>query len=155
MDQRCSKGDGIKTDIQVLKDTLSVRDYRLTAPRMLLLEALIGMPEAFTVEEVKAIVPLVGRATVFRTVKLLLELGVLCKIAMENGTPRYCLATGSHHHHLICVACGSSRDFGSCTVDEEVLGLQLTTGFRVLTHRIEVYGVCDVCQISISREEGS
>ena len=129
-----------------LRDALEERGYRITAPRLRLLQTVMDNPDHFSAEEVRAGTPAVGRATVYRTIKLLVELGVLCKMAMEDGAPRYRLASRTHHHHLICVRCGSTEDFARCGVDYLIDRLQQATGYRALGHRIEVYGVCATCQ---------
>ena len=50
--------------------------------------------DGFTAEEISDELPDVGRATVYRTIKLLLETGVICKLAMPDGTPLYSMARG-------------------------------------------------------------
>ena len=133
-------------DSHLLWEALGKRGYRLTAPRLRLLDAIMTIPGHFTVEEIYADVSSVGRATVYRTIKLLVEMRVVCKMVLEDGAPRYRVASPSHHHHLICVACGSSQDFARCAVDDVIFRLHQTTGYRVLSHRIEVYGLCSACQ---------
>ena len=53
----------------------------------------------------------VGRATVFRTIKLLLDLNILCRILLDDGTLHYRVSTRGHHHHLVCRECGRVEDF--------------------------------------------
>ena len=134
-------------DARSLNESLEQQGYRLTAPRIRLLDAIVRVPGHFTAEDISAVTPSVGRATVFRTIKLLVELGAVCKIALADGTPRYRLASQSHHHHLICVRCGGSQDFARCDVDDVIARLQKATGYHVLGHRIEIYGVCSTCNM--------
>ena len=82
---------------------LENRGYRATAPRRVIIELLEGKKEGFTAEEISNELPGVGRATVFRTVKLLLNAGVLCRLNMMDGAPRYSISSVEHHHHTICV----------------------------------------------------
>ncbi len=132
--------------IQSLKVRLDSRGYRLTAPRSKILEMVLARGDPFTAEELYRDVPLVGRATVYRTVKLMVKLGILCKVALEDGAPRYRLGPLSHHHHLVCVVCEKVQDFARCSVDDIVLRLSQATGHQIVGHRIEVYGVCPSCQ---------
>ena len=134
--------------IQSLKVGLDSRGYRLTSPRSKILEAVLARVDPFTAEELHRDIPLVGRATVFRTIKLMVHLGMLCKVALENGTPRYRLGPLSHHHHLVCIVCGQVEDFARCAVDDIVLRLSEATGHEIVGHRIEVYGVCPRCRDS-------
>ena len=129
-----------------LRKTLEESGTRITRPRARLLEALARHQDPFTAEEAEGWAPTVGRATVYRTLKLLVELGVLCKVFLEDGTPRYFLGSQVHHHHLVCVLCGAARDFDRCVVDEAVQRLQSGTGYQVVGHRMEVFGVCRPCQ---------
>jgi len=114
--------------------------------RRRVLEAMSRLEDGFTAEELHASLPGVGRATVYRTVKLLVEAGLLCKTALEGGMPRYRLGPHGHHHHLVCVSCGAIRDFARCSVDEMVQRAEHAVGYQVLSHRVELYGLCPRCR---------
>ena len=78
-------------------DPLSVLEdsgYRITGPRRSVVRLLNEKEDGFTAEEISDELPNVGRATVYRTIKLLLESGVICKLAMPDGTPMYSVARG-------------------------------------------------------------
>ena len=66
---------------------------------------------AFSAESINSDLPDVGRATVYRTLKLLSEAGILCKTTLPNGAPRYSFDDGQHHHHSICTSCGEVGEF--------------------------------------------
>lgn len=110
------------------------------------MEALAGLQGAFTAEELCRRLPSVGRATVYRTLKLLVEQGVVCKVPLADGTPRYRLGGPYHHHHLVCVACGAVRDLDRCAVEELASRVERGEGFTLLGHRIEFYGLCSRCR---------
>ena len=133
-----------------LLEKLEQHGYKLTAPRLKLLTAILSDGQQFTAEEIYSRVPSVGRATVYRTIKLMVDLGVLCKLTLDDGTPRYRLSHRSHHHHLICTTCGIVADFQRCTVDDVIGALKRATGYQVEGHRIEVYGVCPECQAKVA-----
>lgn len=119
---------------------------RVTSPRRQVLEALPRLGDTFSAEEMCQAIPAIGRATVYRTLKLLVETGVVCKVALADGAPRYRLSQAGHHHHLVCMRCGSVQDFDRCAVDDLIQHLERHTDFAVLGHRIEVYGLCGNCQ---------
>jgi Fur family transcriptional regulator, ferric uptake regulator len=84
----------------------------------------------------------VGYATVYRTLKLLVESGLAHQRQFGDGQARY-EVTGEHHDHLICVKCGLILEFE----DDEIERLQdriaeRLGGFEVVRHRHELYGLC-------------
>jgi Fur family ferric uptake transcriptional regulator len=129
---------------------LSRRGYRLTSPRRHLLDVMAGLDDHFAAESVVVAAPEVGRATVFRTLRLLQDLGVVCQVVLDDGSLAYRLAPEEHHHHLLCVECGAVEDFGSPALEAVLSEIEDTTGYRVEAHRLEVYGRCPRCQASPS-----
>ncbi|MSQ13066.1 MAG: transcriptional repressor [Dehalococcoidia bacterium] len=119
---------------------------RLTPTRAAVLRALTSRSDGFTVEELCGDVRPVGRATVFRTVRLLLQKGLVCKLAMGDATPRYALSRSGHHHHAVCVRCGAVDDFRGCDLDDLVQRVAAAAESEVLGHRLEVYVVCAQCR---------
>lgn len=119
--------------------------HRITGSRRAVVDAVSRMESPFTAEEMCADLPRVGRATVYRNIKLLQEMGVLCRVLMEDGSPRYQPSHQSHHHHLVCVRCGSVRDFVDCDITDTLAEQVRRSGFEVLGHRLEVFGRCREC----------
>ncbi len=124
---------------------LEDQGYRVTAPRQTIVRLLERKQEGFTAEEIIAELPDVGRATVYRTIKLLLRAGVVCKLANMDGAPMYSLSRAEHHHHTVCVACGSVGEFRAATVERLLRGLADDIPGQILGHRIEFYITCDTC----------
>jgi len=119
----------------------------MTASRRRVLEALVRAPAHFTVEDLFGLAPGVGRATVFRTMKLLQDLNVVCRVRMEDGSLHYRLSTRGHHHHLVCRTCGRVEDFSTCDVASLVDDLSRNTAYEIEGHWLEVYGRCASCRI--------
>ena len=86
-----------------------------------------------------------GRATVYRTLKLLLEAGVVCKLALPDGAPRYSLARVEHHHHTLCVRCGTVGEFRDATIERLLRGVGGDIADRIVGHRMEFYIICREC----------
>ena len=128
---------------------LESEGHRLTGPRRAVVEALTERHEGFTVEELHHAVRGVGRATIYRTVRLLVETGIVCKLSGFDGKPLYSLAHAGHHHHAVCLRCGTVLDVYRCGVDNLLENIELATGSRVMGHKLEVYVLCPDC---ISRE---
>lgn len=134
------------TELNTLAQRLASRGYRLTPPRLKVLSAVLSQKEHFTVEDIYRQVPRVGRATVFRAMKLLLDLGVVCRVLLEDGSLHYRLSHNGHHHHLVCSSCGRVQDLDLCTVSDLVGELSQRTGFAVDGHWLEFYGRCSACR---------
>jgi len=119
--------------------------FRSTAPRRTVLQAIERAPGPFTVEDLLREVPGVGRATVFRAIKLLQELDLLCRVPLEDGSVRYQLSHGTHHHHLVCRGCGRFTEFTDQEIDARIQERALQHGFQLQGHSLELYGLCEVC----------
>ena len=120
--------------------------FRSTAPRRAVLQAIETAEGPFTVEDLLAEVPSVGRATVFRTIKLLQELNMMCRVPLEDGSVRYQLSEGGHHHHLICRTCGSFTEFSDLELDTRIQEQANAHGFALQGHSLELYGLCRRCR---------
>jgi Fur family transcriptional regulator, ferric uptake regulator len=119
--------------------------HRLTGPRLAVLDAVTAASGPFTAEEICDALPDVGRATVFRTMKLLQELDIVCRVPLEDGSVRYQVSHGGHHHHLICGECGSVSEFNDPTLDALIHENATLQRFKLASHSLELYGRCAGC----------
>ncbi len=120
--------------------------YRATAPRKAIAKLIEQKHDGFTVEELSEELPSVGRATVYRTTKLLLEAGVVCKLAMIDGSQVYSLCqVGHHHHHSVCIQCGAVEEFRAAAVERLISAISAEIPGELIDHRIELYVVCGYC----------
>lgn len=124
-----------------LRNRLASDGYRLTNPRQAVAEAVSRRQTPFTAEELYDSVPTIGRATVYRNLRLLQEMGFVCRVLMEDGSPRYQPSDNRHHHHLICVDCGLVREF-DCDVVDLLVPEVSRQGLEMVGHRLEIYGRC-------------
>lgn len=133
--------------------------YRLTLPRQAILGALSRTSKHLSAEEiylsVHRLYPAVGLTTVYRTLELLVRLGIISKFDFGDGRSRYELTTSrqrKHHHHLICSRCGRVIDYTDFIDEEtEVFGkiervLSQKYNFKIHNHQLHFYGLCDKCQ---------
>lgn len=96
----------------------------------------------------------VGQATVYRTVNLLTELGLLARVHTRLGEASYTAMRVGHSHPLICRVCRRVVDFdGDGDLAYLERQLEAATGFSIYGHHLEVYGVCPECREA--REERS
>jgi Fur family ferric uptake transcriptional regulator len=125
---------------------------RRTPSRRAILDAVASWPGHFSAEELCKTVPKVGRATVYRALASLQKAGILCRVMVDNGSPRYQLGGSRHHHHLVCVDCGQVQDIVGCGVDDFVERVAGRFGYQPQGHRLEIYGRCAECQKGPGKE---
>ena len=128
-----------------LLDALEERGYRDTSPRRAVVQAIAKKDKHFTAEELREQLPGVGRATVYRSLKILVESGLVCRVLLEGGDLHYQLSHRGHHHHLLCVECGASEDVAGCDIEDQLRYVAAAHEFRVSGHWLEVYGRCRNC----------
>ena len=133
------------TSLEQASARLAADGHRLTGPRRAVVRAMAEQGAPFTVDEITAAVPGVGRATVFRTVRLLQDADLVCRLVLEDGGIRYALSDSEHHHHLICSQCGAVSEFGDAGLDALIAANAREAGFALAGHSLELYGVCRRC----------
>ena len=133
--------------------------YRLTVPRDVILGVLSKTLKHLSAEDVYLAVHKihtnVGLTTVYRTLDLLVEMGLVFKFDFGDGRARYELAEGPkgarHHHHLVCTNCARVVDYIDFIDEEKELlsqterGLSKKYNFKISNHLIQFYGLCDKC----------
>jgi Fur family transcriptional regulator, ferric uptake regulator len=134
--------------------------YRLTAPRQAILDVLNKTKEHLCAEdiylEVHKVHPAIGLTTVYRTLELLVQTGMVFKFDFGDGKARYELSDSpkgiGHHHHLVCTGCGRIIDYTDF-IDEEIellkkteRGLAKKYHFKITNHLIQFHGLCGQCQ---------
>lgn len=132
--------------LQILREL----GYRMTPQRQAILEALHTHDDHFSTEEVhdevRARYPQVNISTVYRTLELLKELGLVTQTDLGEGILRYHHIEKGHHHHLICENCGAIID-----VDESVFSPLKRTllqdyQFKANMSHFAIFGRCAKCQ---------
>lgn len=134
--------------------------YRLTVPRETILDVLSKTSEHLSAEDIYLKVhksyPAIGLTTIYRTLGLLVQMGLVFKYDFGDGLARYELSIGTkgirHHHHLVCTNCGKVIDYTDFIEEEEKLLLQTEKelsrryNFTITNHLIQFYGLCDRCR---------
>ena len=120
---------------------------RLTPQRRAVLNAIERSTGAFTATEIHELArtehPRLGLATTYRTLELLRESGSLHALR-GAGTPAYVRCHPEHHHHLVCLSCGSVEETELCAAPPAA-ELERRYGFSPQTHEVEIYGTCSGC----------
>jgi Fur family ferric uptake transcriptional regulator len=136
---------------QVLVDYLREKRLKVTPHRELILETFVNHEGHRSVEDIYRTVreqdPRVGYTTVYRTMKLLLDCGLAREIDLADGITRYeHLFNHEHHDHMICMECGTSIEFFNAGIESVQDEASEQLGFKVLDHKLQIYGVCRKCQ---------
>ncbi len=131
------------------------KEIKITKKRQAILDILKNTDEHLTAENIYFILKRknvrVGLATIYRTLDLFYQNGIVNRINIGDGTIRYEYIDKKsvHHHHLVCIKCGKVMEY---TDDEEQEFLERLAerlkekqGFTVLSHEIYLYGICKEC----------
>lgn len=139
-------------DTPSLVATLDRAGYRLTEPRRSLAALIADRDGTFTAPELVAEARGrrmgVGRATVFRTLEVLEALGAVERLDLPSGEHAYVVCERAHHHHVICSRCGRTSEIADGSLQVVVDEIARRTGYRVDTHRLELFGLCPACVAS-------
>jgi Fe2+ or Zn2+ uptake regulation protein len=126
---------------------------RYTTGRRVLVDALAQSARPVTTAELVAGEPRLSQSTTYRNLAQLEQAGVVRTVMGTDDYSRFELAeelTGRHHHHLVCLNCGTVEDFDAPSRVEQGLAdaiarLSSGTGFRAHSHRLDVLGTCATC----------
>jgi Fur family ferric uptake transcriptional regulator len=130
---------------------MTKRGLRSTEQRRLIIDTFFDSGEHITIDsllkQVRAIDARVGYATVYRTMKLLAESGIVQEHKFGDGFTRYELSDEeAHHDHLICMECGKITEFEEPAIERLQERIAERYRFEVRAHKHELYGVCSDCQ---------
>jgi Fur family ferric uptake transcriptional regulator len=87
----------------------------------------------------------VGFSTVYRSLRLFVEAGVASQRNFRDGVTRYEVRQ-PHHDHLVCMGCGKILEFGNEAIERLQEEIARQHGFRLASHRHELYGFCEGCK---------
>jgi len=131
-----------------LRDT----DQRYTESRRRIVGILADAGRPLTIAEVQAAGEGLPQSSVYRNVAVLEQAGVVRRVLATDEFARFELDEDltEHHHHLVCVSCGSVLDFTMSPALEQTLDRAITsvghdTGFTVQNHRLDLVGLCARC----------
>ena len=132
--------------------------YRVTIPRQAILEVFSKSDKHLSAEDIYNQIhnryPGIGFTTIYRTLQLLVNMGLISRFDFGDGRARYELRQGpnaDHHHHLVCTNCGRIIDYSEFIDKEKDLlektetGLSKKYNFKIDSHQIHFYGLCEKC----------
>lgn len=144
--------DGLETFDHIC-NRLRNNSYKLTPQRQTILRTFLNNADQhLSAEDVYMLVkhqyPDIGLATVYRTLDILADIGILQKNDFGDGRIRYEFSRKDehHHHHLICLQCGSVAEFDDDLLESLEAVITKKTRFKVVDHDLKFYGYCRICQ---------
>lgn len=129
---------------------LQEQEYRLTPQRVALLRLLAtsdGHPSASQLyAQIKDRFPTTSPATVYKTLNLLKEMGEVLELGFSDDDNRYDGHKPLPHPHLICLRCRKIVDPKIDLIQDLEQEMSRQSGFQILSHRLDFYGLCPDCQ---------
>lgn len=124
--------------------------YKITPQRRLIIRAIVEAGAPRTAQQVyqhlQAELPDTGLDTVYRTLRLLAELGIVNQIAGAAQQGDLFELADDHHHHMVCLRCGQVLCLEACAYEEAARRMARDRNFAITGHVFEVYGYCQACQ---------
>ncbi len=144
----------VTIDYTILKEDLKKKGYKLTPQRRAIVDTIVvNEGKHLTAEEiydeVKKDCPEIGLATVYRTILLLEEIGVVSRLHLNDGCSRYELVHSDEvhrHHHLICNVCNKVIEVKDDLLEEIEVKIEKEYEFKIVDHVLKFYGICRECQ---------
>lgn len=121
----------------------------MTSQRRMILETIekarghISAEEIY--EDIRKRYPSLNVSTVYRTLELLNELGLVTETRMGDGRVRFHSAGHEHHHHLVCSKCGAVAELSEDTLAPLAESLSKKYGFKADLHHLAIFGCCKKC----------
>lgn len=126
--------------------------YKLTPQRHAVLKVIAASSDYLTPEDIHekacANSPGIGLITVYRTLGLLSDLNLVCRVHAPEACRGYMMRRPTeHHHHVVCSNCSRVVDFSDCDLSDLEQRLLDDTGFDINGHLLEFYGLCPRCRV--------
>ena len=134
-----------------LADRLRRESRKVTAARQAILDILGRLAHPMTTKEIFEALPKneCDLATVYRSMRLLEDMGMVKRFDFGDGTARFELleeGDDGHHHHLVCTRCAEIVELDECSILEVEERIAALNGFKAVTHKLEFFGLCPECQ---------
>lgn len=131
--------------------TLKEKGYRFSRIRKAILDLLIKNPNPLSLSDIKMLLAkkkiMTNKTTVYRQLVFLKEQRLVRELQFRENTKRYEIMSENHHHHIICVNCEKIKDVElDGDLDAEEKSISKNKNFKVLSHSLEFYGICEKCQ---------
>ncbi|MBN1367516.1 MAG: transcriptional repressor [Dehalococcoidales bacterium] len=138
-----------------IKERLHQAGHKVTPQRLTIIKVVTGSNEHLTpaaiYRKVRRTDPEIGEVTVYRTLNILEEMGLVCLLHTGDNPPSYVASPDEHHGHIICSECGKVVNFLNCNLGELEERLSSETGFTINEHHLNFFGKCPKCREQTGR----
>lgn len=135
---------------EIIVQKLKEGNFKLTPQRLAVARILArseGHPSVDAIhDQLQEDFPTMSLATVYRNVMLIKSLGEVLEIGFPEGGNRYDGNKPYPHPHIICVRCKKIVDPELSSLKDVTREVMATSGFKILTHRMDFFGICSACQ---------
>ncbi|HCW05218.1 MAG TPA: transcriptional repressor [Clostridium sp.] len=140
-------------EINKLREDLKAKGYKLTPQRRAIVDSIVKSEgQHLTAEEIYDLVklncPEIGLATVYRTIAMLEELGIVSRLDLGDNISRYELVheeENHQHHHLVCNKCSKVMEVEGDLLDQLEQTIEETYKFKIMDHSVKFFGLCKEC----------
>jgi Fur family transcriptional regulator, peroxide stress response regulator len=141
---------GVPNRTQHIVNKLKEKGHRITPQRLAILRMLAesnGHPSVEDIfQRVQVNFPTTSLATIYKTISVMKELGEVLELEFSSDHNRYDGHKPYPHPHLICVKCKKIVDPELNSLEDMTQELVSDTGYKILGHRLDFYGICSECQ---------
>jgi len=138
---------------EIMRRKLHAMGLKCTPQRLEVFEEIVRMRGHFSAEELaerfrtRKRGPAISRATVYRTLPVLIRCGLVREVIFTEKHSHYEAAySREHHEHMVCTKCGRIIPFDDSELERAIRKIARAAGFSPVSHKIEVCGVCDRCR---------
>jgi len=140
----------LRKELESFQAFLKAKGHRVTRERVAIAEAVLLNRGHFDVDELYLDLKTrsgISKASIYRTIPLLIESGLLAAVYLENGHMHYERAYGREHHsHLRCTACGHIFEFSAPELSALEKTISEQKNFKSEGHKFEIWGHCSNCR---------
>lgn len=128
---------------------LEEKGGRLTGPRRAIVELLVSSERALSpvdvFDQARRSYPKMGLVTVYRTLEILNELGLVERVHQAGGCHMYLRAANGHEHIMLCTHCGRAAYFSGDDMEPLIQKISQESGFLIQEHWLQLQGLCKNC----------
>ena len=128
---------------------LEEKGCRITGPRQAIVNLLVNSNKALSpvdlFDQARASFPRMGLVTVYRTLEVLQQLGLVERVHQNEGCHMYLRAAKGHEHIMLCTRCGKAAYFSGDDLGGLIQKISDESGFTITEHWLQLHGVCKEC----------
>lgn len=137
------------TEIESWLEHLEQKGGRITGPRRAIVELMVNSDHALSpvdvFDQARGKYPKMGLVTVYRTLEILSELGLVERVHQHDGCHMYLRAAHGHEHLMICSCCGKADYFSGDDLSPLIERISKESGFSIQSHWLQLHGLCRDC----------